>query len=86
MSEYTTLSLFKANKVAVITINRLKALNALNETVLDELSMAFDELAVNDAIKAVILTDKGNKAFVAGVDITQQYEIYTSGNCFVSTN
>jgi len=79
VSEYTTLSLSTANEVAVIMINRPKALNALNETVLDELSRAFDELTVNGAIKAVILIDKGNKGVVAGVDITQQYEAYTFG-------
>ena len=75
MSEYTTLLLSKENGVAVVTINRPKALNALNEAVLNELSLAFDELAVNDAVKAVILIGSGDKAFVAGADITQMKDM-----------
>lgn len=57
--------------VATITVNRPKKLNALNEEVLDELSNAFQEVNVNDDIKAVLLTGAGDKAFVAGADIKE---------------
>lgn len=54
--------------VGVITINREKALNALNSTVLEELDKTFD--AVNlDEVRCLILTGAGEKSFVAGADI-----------------
>ncbi len=54
--------------VGVITINRPKALNALNSQVLEELDAALD--AVNlDETRALILTGAGEKSFVAGADI-----------------
>ena len=53
---------------AIITINREKALNALNSTVLEELDKTLD--AVNlDEVRALILTGAGEKSFVAGADI-----------------
>ena len=54
--------------VGVITINREKALNALNSQVLDELNATLD--AVNlDEVRCLILTGAGEKSFVAGADI-----------------
>ncbi|MFC1481507.1 enoyl-CoA hydratase-related protein [Candidatus Neomarinimicrobiota bacterium] len=53
---------------ALITINRPAALNALNSAVLDDLSMALDEVEQSEA-RAVIITGAGDKAFVAGADI-----------------
>ena len=54
--------------VGVITINRPKALNALNSQVLDELNATLD--AVNlDETRALVLTGAGEKSFVAGADI-----------------
>ena len=55
--------------IAVITINRPKALNALNEQTLLELHSAFEIFAENAAAKVVIITGSGEKAFVAGADI-----------------
>ena len=55
-------------QVGIITINREKALNALNSTVLDELNATLD--AVNlDETRCLILTGAGQKSFVAGADI-----------------
>ena len=54
--------------VAVITIDRPKALNALNEEVLTDLKAAFDGLDL-DAVRCVVLTGAGDKSFVAGADI-----------------
>ena len=54
--------------VGIVTINRPKALNALNSQVLDELSQAFDSIDL-DTVRAVILTGAGDKSFVAGADI-----------------
>ena len=57
------------DSVAVITIRRPKALNALNTDVLDQLEAHFLALAEDSAIKAVVLTGFGPTAFVAGADI-----------------
>ncbi|KGK82698.1 crotonase [Desulfosporosinus sp. HMP52] len=69
--EYTNLLLEKNGAVAVLTINRPKALNALNSDTLTELSTALDELGGDSSVKAVILTGSGEKAFIAGADISQ---------------
>lgn len=54
--------------VATLTINRPKALNALNSQVLDELDKTLDSIDTNK-IRALILTGAGEKSFVAGADI-----------------
>ena len=55
-------------KYAIITINREKALNALNSQVLDELNATLDAVDVNE-VRCLILTGAGEKSFVAGADI-----------------
>ncbi len=54
--------------VATVTINRPKALNALNEEVLTDLEAVFDAIDLS-AVRCVILTGAGDKSFVAGADI-----------------
>ena len=54
--------------VGTITINREKALNALNSTVLDELNQTLDAVDL-DTVRCLILTGAGTKSFVAGADI-----------------
>ncbi len=56
------------DRVGIITINREKALNALNSRVLEELNEAFDGVDQNE-IRCLILTGAGEKSFVAGADI-----------------
>ena len=53
---------------AIITINRERALNALNSTVLDELDKTLDSVDL-DTVRCLILTGAGQKSFVAGADI-----------------
>ena len=55
-------------QVGIITINRPKALNALNSEVLKEIEATFDAIDL-DATRAVVLTGAGDKSFVAGADI-----------------
>jgi len=55
--------------VAVVTVDREDALNALDVATLTELRDRLRELAGTDAVRAVVLTGKGEKAFVAGADI-----------------
>lgn len=54
--------------VGIITINRPKALNALNEDVLKDIEAAFDAVNLSE-IRAIIVTGAGEKSFVAGADI-----------------
>jgi len=72
--EYVNILLEKNGPVAVLTINRPKALNALNADTLTELSTVLDELGSDSSVKAVVLTGSGEKAFVAGADIAQMKE------------
>ena len=58
-------------QTATITINRPKKLNALNKKTLEELHLAFDQLNKNEAVKVILLTGVGEKAFVAGADISE---------------
>ncbi len=60
----------KHGHVAIITINRPEALNALNTKVLEDIDSAFKSIDVNE-IRAVIVTGKGDKSFVAGADIAE---------------
>lgn len=67
--DYANLLIEIADGVAVVTINRPTALNALNAAVLHELSAAIEALKEDASVACVILTGSGNKAFVAGADI-----------------
>lgn len=57
--------------IATIVFNRPEALNALNDDLLKEFSLALDDISKNEDIRVLILTGAGEKAFVAGADITE---------------
>ena len=59
------------NEIAVVTINRPKSLNALNNETLAELNTCLAEIEGRTDIKVVILTGSGSKSFVAGADISE---------------
>jgi enoyl-CoA hydratase len=61
----------KQAHIAVITINRPTKLNALNKETIQELHETFSALNKEQAIKAIIITGSGEKAFVAGADISE---------------
>jgi len=67
---YENLIYEKKDGIAYITVNRPKALNALNSALLDELYNVFSSVSADKEVKAVILTGEG-KAFVAGADIAE---------------
>ena len=65
----TNVLLEKKGNIAVATINRPKALNALNSQVLEDLNELVDIVTADEEIRALVLTGAGEKAFVAGADI-----------------
>lgn len=74
---YETLLFEVKEGIAYVTINRPKVLNALNDKVISELEQVFTTIKEDDQVKAVILTGAGEKAFVAGADITQLVDLNT---------
>jgi enoyl-CoA hydratase len=68
---FDNLLLEREAAVAIVTINRPKVLNALNQQTLDELRTLFLELSRDPGVGAVILTGAGDKSFVAGADINE---------------
>ena len=65
----------KEGNIGVLTINRPKALNALNSETLKDLDTAIDHIEKQDDIYVVILTGAGDKAFVAGADIAEMKDL-----------
>jgi len=57
--------------ILLITINRPEKMNALNKDVISDLSKVLDDAFVTDAVQSIILTGAGEKAFVAGADISE---------------
>ncbi|WP_457616254.1 enoyl-CoA hydratase/isomerase family protein [Lutibacter sp.] len=69
--EFENIIVTQKEKWAIITINRPSKLNALNKSTIEELHQAFKQLNELDSVKAIIITGSGDKAFVAGADISE---------------
>jgi enoyl-CoA hydratase len=61
--------------VAVVTIDRHERRNALAALTIEELGRAFDELGADESVRAVVLTGAGGKAFCAGADIEEGFDL-----------
>jgi enoyl-CoA hydratase len=68
---YETIRFEETGGIAVLTLNRPEALNALNAQLLEELSHAIEAIDRHSSIRALLLTGSGEKAFVAGADIKE---------------
>jgi len=68
---FRTLATADRGAVRTITINRPDKLNALNRETIGELTLAFRQAAQDDAVRVVVLAGAGEKAFVAGADISE---------------
>jgi enoyl-CoA hydratase len=68
---YENILVEKKNAIAYVTVNRPKVLNALNMATMEELRAAFHDIKQDAAVRAVIFTGAGDKAFIAGADISE---------------
>ena len=68
---YETIRVEKRGAIATVVMDRSKALNALNAAMFAELDTAFGELGKDDAVRVVLLTGAGDRAFAAGADIKE---------------
>lgn len=68
---YENILVQEENGIATVTINRPKKLNALNKATIQELHEAFKMLDEAATVKAIVITGSGEKAFVAGADISE---------------
>ncbi|AMQ57683.1 enoyl-CoA hydratase/isomerase family protein [Algoriphagus sanaruensis] len=75
MAEFVNILAEEKSGVLYLTINREDKMNALNMNTLEEIKAVFEEVIDNKSIKAVILTGAGEKAFVAGADISEIAEL-----------
>ena len=69
--EFENIVVLNSNNICHITINRPKQLNALNAKTIFELNVAINQAQEDSSVRAIILTGSGNKAFVAGADISE---------------
>jgi enoyl-CoA hydratase len=67
--DYSNILFSVEGNVAIIRFNRPQALNAINPDLLTDVNAALDEIIKNPAIKVLVFTGEGDKAFVAGADI-----------------
>jgi len=66
---FSTILYETKNSIAYVTVNRPKVLNALNMATMEDLRAAFHDIKNDVAVRVVILTGAGEKAFIAGADI-----------------
>jgi len=71
MAEYTYILVEQAERIATVTLNRPRELNALSFQVVDELAAALETLDRDETVGCIILTGAGVKAFAAGADIKE---------------
>ena len=72
MSDYTQIIVTKADGIATITLNRPDKMNAYTRTMGQEIIAAMDDIDADDAVRAVIFTGSGERAFCAGADLTPE--------------
>ena len=71
MSTFENIRHEKTDGVAILTIDRPRSLNALSHAALVEIDAAVQEAGADDAVRGMIVTGAGDKAFVAGADISE---------------
>jgi enoyl-CoA hydratase/carnithine racemase len=71
MMKYDTILYQEDKNVGLLTLNRPKALNALNQKMIEELEHLFDELHKSETVRVLILTGAGEKGFCSGLDMKE---------------
>ncbi len=82
---YNTILTQLENGTMIITINRPDKMNSLNKDVIEDLGKALDEVYNNSEIKSAIITGAGEKAFVAGADISEFLSLGADGGAELAT-
>lgn len=72
---YRNLIVEASERIATVVVNRPKSLNALNRETMRELAAALQDVAQRDDVGAILITGAGEKAFVAGADISEMREM-----------
>ena len=86
MNNFTQILYDVADGVATITLNRPEKMNAFTVTMMQEMCAAFDLIDADDAVRAVIVTGSGDRAFCAGADLTPDGggQVFASGSAVES--
>ena len=71
MADYQYILVERDERVGIVTLNRPKELNALNTQLIGELADALEEFDRDEAIRCIVITGAGEKAFAAGADIKE---------------
>ncbi|MEE4537293.1 MAG: crotonase/enoyl-CoA hydratase family protein [Erythrobacter sp.] len=81
MTDPTQILVEKADGIAIITLNRPDKMNAYTRTMGAEIIAAMDDIDADDAVRAVIFTGSGDRAFCAGADLTPEGggQVFASG-------
>ncbi|MBA4768643.1 MAG: crotonase/enoyl-CoA hydratase family protein [Porphyrobacter sp.] len=82
MTTYTQIIVTKADGIATITLNRPDKMNAYTRTMGEEIMAVMDDIDADDAVRAVIFTGSGERAFCAGADLTPEGggQVFSSGD------
>jgi enoyl-CoA hydratase/carnithine racemase len=86
MTEFTQILYDVADGIATITLNRPEKMNAFTGTMMQEMCSAFDLIDADDAVRVVIVTGSGDRAFCAGADLTPDDggQVFASGSAVES--
>lgn len=86
MSDFTQILYEVADGIATVTLNRPEKMNAFTGTMMQEMCAAFDLIDADDAVRAVIVTGSGDRAFCAGADLTPEGggQVFASGSAVES--
>ena len=82
MTDFTQIRYDVADSIATITLNRPEKMNAFTNVMMREMCSAFDLVDADDAVRAVIVTGSGERAFCAGADLTPDGggDVFASGS------
>jgi enoyl-CoA hydratase len=75
---YENILVERKDRIAIITLNRPRVLNALSQATVDELDAAIDDLGADEGVRAIIITGAGEKAFAAGADVKELHALQSA--------